>query len=315
MIPTNLLGDQYGRFMRKLRVSLNDVCNFRCFYCMPEDPHFDSKEIYLKPEEIERICAILVEKGVEQIRLTGGEPLLRQEFDDIALRIANLPIKEFGITTNGYFLKQKLEFLKDINCRNINVSLDSLNKEKFNKITKSHGFNRVYDSIIQAREMQLNVKINTVLMNQLNTDEVDDFVEFSARTGIEVRFLEMMKIGQSKNNNLHYISADSIIAQLKNRYDMQALEVENDSTSFKFSLSNGVKIGFIASESKPFCGACSRLRLGYDGKLRACLMSENGHHLKNMPPEEMQSLIQQTILLKPVQRIHHVDQNMFEIGG
>jgi len=310
------LVDGYSRHIHKLRVQLTDACNFRCFYCMPKDIRFLPKNDLLTPEEIFSICSILNDFGIDEIRITGGEPTLRTEFNEIISRLSELPLSKLGLTTNGFFLTTKLRLLKEKNCQHLNISMDSLQKDKFNRITRSHYFPEVYSSILNARESGFRVKVNVVLCRGVNDDEIDHFIEFSARENLEVRFLELMKIGPAYEMNPEFfISAAEVIGKIKNNYQLQKIKVSDDSTSFNYLTDNGARIGFIASESQPFCGSCSRLRLSATGKLRACLMSEAGIDLKNRKPEDYQELINSVMALKPPGRINHIEQPMNQIGG
>ena len=311
------LSDIHGRTIRKLRVSLLDACNFRCFYCMPLKPRFMPRRMLLTPSEIEWICSELIEHGIEQIRITGGEPTLRKEFRDITKRIAQLPLNKLGMTTNGFLLQDHLGFLLDIGCLNINVSLDSLNPEKFNRITRSQGFETVMTSIEQAQAMGFHVKINTVLMNGYNNDEIVDFVAFSASTGIEVRFLEAMAIGQiADDKDSLLVPAQKAIELIRETHTLTpVVGQDHDSTSFNFKTQDGANIGFIASETRPFCGACSRWRLSADGFLRACLMSDKGVGLKGVPRAMIERKLSEVLAMKPIHRIKSIHQDMNSIGG
>lgn len=313
----NKLIDPHQRHIHKLRVQLTDACNFRCFYCMPENIKFKAKKDLLTPEEIYNICKILNKSfGVDEIRLTGGEPTIRPEFNEIVNLLSNLEVKKLGLTTNGYILNDKLDFLKSTNCKNINISLDSLNKDKFNKITKGNYFDRVYNSILRAKDQGFNLKINVVLLRGFNDQEINDFILFSSKYEIEVRFLELMKIGMAyETNNDLFISAKEVIKEIKKSENLTPVKMSKDSTSFNYVTSNGAKIGFIASESMPFCGTCSRLRLTSTGKLRACLMSESGIDLRGKTPDEYKDIIYSVIAMKPIERIHHIEQVMNQIGG
>ncbi len=316
MVKSAELFDPQGRKIRKLRVSLLDACNFRCTYCMPENPQFMSRKQWLKPEEIETICRILSELGLEQIRITGGEPTLRKEFPKIMSLISKLPIKKLGLTTNGYLLEQHLPFLLDTACRSINISIDSLNEERFNAVTRSRGFKHVISATLKAKQMGFQVKINTVLMRGVNDQEITDFVAFSAKHNIEVRFLELMRIGQAcTNQSPLFISAGEVIEQLKKDDTLTKTVTEFDATSFNFKTNSGAHIGFIASESVPFCGSCSRLRLSADGFLRACLMSEKGLSLKGLEPRDCENILHQVMRMKPSHRIPEIHQDMHQIGG
>lgn len=312
-----LLKDKYGRKIRKLRVSLLDACNFRCFYCMPLNPKFRHHSQLLKPIEIENICRELVGYGIEQIRITGGEPTVRRDFQEIVSRIAQLPIAKLGLTSNGLLLANHFDFLKDHNCININISLDSLSAKKFHQITRTSSFDQVLQTILQAQEMGFNLKINTILMKGFNDDEIIDFVEFSAKYEIEVRFLEMMRIGQIRDKQASmFISAATAIEQIEEKYTLKpVVGQEVDSTSFNFTSENGAHIGFIASESRPFCGACSRWRLSPTGTLRACLMSEKGINLRGLEQQQLQVALSEVLEMKPIGRIKELNQDMHQIGG
>ncbi|MEK7431909.1 MAG: GTP 3',8-cyclase MoaA [Cyanobacteriota bacterium] len=309
--------DIYKRHIHKLRVQLTDACNFRCFYCMPTNVKFKKHSELLTPNEIFNICHTLVKYfGVNELRLTGGEPTIRGEFDEIVTSLAKLNLKKFGLTTNGFILKNKLNILKENNCNYINVSLDSLQEDNFNKITKSSYFKPVFESILLAKEKDFKIKINVVAMKGVNDHELLDFINFSAKYDIEVRFLELMKIGEANsNNNSLFISAKEIIDELKKHETLIPIKVPKDSTSFNFKTSSGAKIGFIASETMPFCTACSRLRLNATGKLRACLMSESGIEMKDKTIDQYEDILQSLIAMKPYYRIDHIEQPMYQIGG
>lgn len=311
-----MLVDSHLRKIRKLRVSLTDMCNFRCFYCMPKNVKFTPKSQLLSAEEIGQICGALVEHGLTQIRVTGGEPTLRADFDEIMTRLSQLPIEKIAVTSNGFYLEGHLQHLYSIGCRHLNISLDSLSKEKFNQITNSKGFERVYNAILAAKEMGFHVKVNVLLLKGVNDEELIDFVEFSSKTDIEVRFLEMIKIGLGcKYHDLHFISAGEALNRIQRHEHLTAVEDDFDSTSFSFMTASGAKIGFIASETKPFCASCSRLRLTATGALRACLMSDKGVNLRGISVEEYPSLLRKVIEMKPMDRVENCSQNIYQIGG
>ena len=316
IINKTRLIDSNGRHIHKLRLQITDACNFRCFYCMPVQAKFLPHPSLLSSNEILHICKHLVSCGIDDIRVSGGEPLLRADFDEIITGLSRLALKRLGLTTNGYRLGQKVDFLKASRCRHINVSLDTLNASKFQEITKFSNFERVCRAILQAKERGLYVKTNTVIMRGINDGEIFDFIEFSAKYGIEVRFLELMKIGCAKDDHEHhFITAKEIIEKIEQRYKLLPQSVNIDSTAFNFTTDHGAKIGFIASESQSFCNFCSRLRLSADGYLRACLMSKAGVSLKKEPKEVYPGLIRKVIELKPTDRIRQIDQPMYQIGG
>lgn len=308
--------DPSGRWIRKLRVSLTDVCNFRCSYCMPGNVRFKPRHTLLPPDDLVRMCAGLVGAGIRQIRLTGGEPMARREFREIVKGVNQLELDKLGLTTNGYWLEEHLPFLADTQCRHINVSLDSLDPDRFREITDVPFFARVHSAILRAREAGFPVKINCVLIRGTNDREVDDFVNFSARHGIPVRFLEFMKIGPQRNRHEElFISAGAVIERLRERWTLFPVSAARDSTAFSFRTDHGAEIGFIASESRPFCQHCSRMRLTARGKLRACLFSEAGLDLNGVPIEEYPDVLERVMPMKPHGRLPEIEQPMYQIGG
>ncbi len=308
--------DRHGRILHKLRVQLTDACNFRCFYCMPVNVKFFPAAQLLDAKELVDICANLVDSGIDEMRISGGEPTLREDFEDIVSGLSALPLLKLGVTTNGFLLEKKLTFLKNTRCQHINVSLDSLNEKKFNEITKTPHFETVRTAIIKAKETGFFVKVNVVLMRGLNDDEVFDFLDFSATHQIEVRFLELMKIGpRHQKHSRMFVSAKEIIGRIEKREQLILQSVNRDSTSFNFITSSSARIGFIASESLPFCGFCSRLRLTATGILRACLMSEAGVNLRGVSKSEYQKLLCAVMEMKPFERIDSIRQPMYQIGG
>jgi cyclic pyranopterin phosphate synthase len=283
---------------------------------MPENSTFMSHDRLLKPHEIIQIASQLVARGVEEIRVTGGEPTVRREFREIMELLSSLPVKKLGLTTNGLLLKKHLAFLRDINCRYLNISCDSLNPESFNRITRRQSFEPVMESIFAAREMNFFLKINVVLMRGVNDAEIFDFIDFSEKYGLDVRFLELMQIGQAcGDKRQQFMTAGEAIKLIKSRRELRPVPSERDSTSFNFETDRKGKIGFIASESQPFCGSCSRWRLSADGFLRACLMSDAGLSLKGLSPSEYDGVFARVLPMKPTGRLPEIRQNMNEIGG
>lgn len=310
--------DEYGRSFRKLRVSLLDACNYKCVYCMPEGSvKFSHQDDWLNKEQIADLVGKLHLQGIEEVRFTGGEPTLRRDFVDIIAEVSKIPLKRIGITTNGHHLYKYLRELKErTNLTSINISLDSLQKEKFHRITQIDGLGNVLKSIYLAKELGFDVKINTVVINSLNDDEIMDFIEFGNETGIDIRFLELMKIGVMKKHYHHYfLSADEIIRKIEQNYKMNPIISEWDSTSFNYLLDKGNRIGFIASESKPFCDSCSRLRMGPKGDLRSCIMLSESVNITKTSDDSLPSLLDQLLKEKPIDRIESQNENMYQIGG
>jgi cyclic pyranopterin phosphate synthase len=311
-----VLQDTHGRVMRKLRVQLTDACNFRCFYCMPEGTRFHPAADLLSPGEIATVSRILNGLGIEEVRVTGGEPTVRPDFDLIMSLLGEIPWTKFGLTSNGLLLKPKLPMLKAVGCRHLNISLDSLDPERFRAITGSSRFEDVRAAILGAREMGFDVKVNAIVFRGLNDAELPAFMRFSAEHGIEVRFLELMKVGpaDARHGEL-FFPADDMLARLRECEDLIPVDVPHDSTAFTYRTASGARLGFIASESKPFCGACSRLRLSATGRLRACLFSEAGLDLRGKDAFDYPEILTRVLKLKPEGRLPRILQPMNQIGG
>jgi GTP 3',8-cyclase len=308
--------DPRGRRIRKLRVALTDACNFRCFYCMPDRPSFTALARLLTPAEYVRICGRLVELGITQLRLTGGEPTLRPDFEAIVAGLSGVGAHHLGVTTNGFSLSRKLPFLRETRCRHINVSLDSLQPLRFQAITGSELFDEVLAGIVAAKNMGFCVKLNAVITRGVNDRELANFVEFSAAHDIPVRFLEFMKVGpRAAEHERHFVPAAEMIERLRRNYELQPKTMEADSTSFNFVTDHGAEIGFIASESRPFCASCSRLRLTATGRLRACMMSGRDVAVRHLPSADYPRALAQVLALKPTGRLESTPEGMYQIGG
>ncbi len=283
---------------------------------MPAQVKFLPSKQLLSATEIIDICSELTNVGINEMRVSGGEPTLRKDFRQIIEGLDELNLLKLGLTSNAYFLDKELPFLKNTNCQHINISLDSLNKQSFAQITKTNYFDTVFQTILQTKAMGFHVKVNVVLLKGVNDAEVFDFIEFSARHKIEVRFLELMKIGPQNAKHEHlFISAREIIQKIEGSEKLTPQSVNCDSTSFNFTTSAGAHIGFIASESQPFCQFCSRLRLTATGILRACLMSEDGINLRYRNKAEYAAILHDVVSMKPNYRIDHIEQPMYQIGG
>ena len=191
--------DNHNRYIHKLRVSVTHACNLTCRYCKPEKlPHYAGKDL-LSREEIVTICSNLVDHGIDEIRLTGGEPTLRKDLTEIVSGLSRLPLSKLGITTNGTNIDHLLPFLEHTKCQHINFSLDSLNEETLFNITGSSRFQKVFASILKSKEMGFRIKVNVVPLRGLNDNELLNFVAFSSRYDIEIRFLELMKVGHCRS--------------------------------------------------------------------------------------------------------------------
>lgn len=310
------LRDPHGRSIRKLRIQLTDACNFRCVYCMPVGTRFLPHSSLLSPSEFAAIGGALNALGIEEIRITGGEPTVRPEFEAILEALSAFPWKAFGLTSNGHLLGPKLPFLKAIGCTAINISLDSLDAETFRAVTRSQAFETVLSAVLSARDLGFRVKLNVVVIRGLNVGELADFARFSEAEGVEVRFLELMKVGPgAEDHATRFVPAAEMIETLRETTELVPVQVAADSTSFVYRTSGGGRLGFIASESQPFCGACSRLRLSATGKLRSCLFSDTGVELRGRDPLDYPEILREVMALKPEGRLPRILQPMNQIGG
>lgn len=313
--------DQHGRIIKKLRLNLLDACNMRCLYCMPEDQKFSKINDLLSPESMANIVSNLIDEGIEEVRLTGGEPLLHPHFRKIVEALSPLPLKKLALTTNAILLNRELDFLKEHGIKHINISLDSLKENTFQYITKSDQLSQILQTIEKAKTLDFNLKINNVLLKNINFEEIEDFLNFAHHHDIEVRFLELMRIGHARQYfDRHFVSADEAIQKLSKNWKLESLKMPNDSTSFNFIAINSQtnqtsRIGFIASESRPFCQGCSRLRLSNKGQLRPCIMINEGPQLTNTPKIEYTATISELINKKPIERLYGTTHQMNEIGG
>ncbi|MFN2578977.1 MAG: GTP 3',8-cyclase MoaA [Pyrinomonadaceae bacterium] len=285
------LRDSYNRAIRDLRVSLTDRCNFRCFYCLPHgEPPIAPKEQMLSYEEIEYVCEIFVELGIEKIRLTGGEPMMRQDIETIITKLAQLKpkgLQDLALTTNGYFLPGRAAGLKAAGLDRITISLDSLKRDVLKQMTGVDVLDRVLAGIQAAKAAGLQpIKINAVIVRGHNEDEVADFAAFARAHDVQMRFIEFMPLDSGHEwllNNV--VSGREIRAAIEERFPLAPLDVFRGSqTSSRYRFVDGApgEIGIIAPVTEPFCGACSRIRLTADGQIRTCLFSTVEHSLRDV---------------------------------
>jgi GTP 3',8-cyclase len=307
----------YGRSLHKLRVQLLDACNMRCLYCMPQKPVFLNKRELLGADELLSICSRLVQRGVKEIRLTGGEPLMREGFLEIVQGLSKLSLNKLCVTTNAMFLNENLlDSLLETKLRYINISLDSLNPLHFKKITGIDSFERVYENILASKKRGFCVKVNVVVIKGVNDDELLDFVRFAEETGIEVRFLELMRVGP---NNVDFIdqlmTKQEMMDKISLCYNLVEQNVSKDNTAKEYLTHTGVRLGFIASESESFCSQCSRIRLTAKGELRSCLFKNDGMSVRDLDKESFDKVVDQIALKKPQGRMENISQAMNAIGG
>lgn len=303
------LKDSHGRVMRDLRISVTDRCNFRCLYCLPETEeaanfyrtHRDSPAgpEMLKPiprewkprsqlltfEEIERIARIAVAHGINKLRLTGGEPMLRRNMDRLVAKLASIPgVQDLAMTTNGSMFSQHAAALRDAGLRRVSFSLDSLDAANFRKMTGREGLKEVLESIATAQRLGFSpIKINAVVIRGLNDHEIESLVEFASGNGLHMRFIEFMPLdsGRAWLKEL-VVPGREILQRLQHRFNLTPATPKHASeTARRWTINGGAQeIGIIAPVTEPFCGHCNRLRLTADGKIRTCLFSLGEHDLK-----------------------------------
>lgn len=284
-----VLVDSFGRVHNNLRISVTDRCNIRCFYCMPaENVRFMERKELLTFEELERIVRVAVGLGIDKVRLTGGEPLVRKNLDRLVALLAAIPgVRDIGLTTNGMLLADQARALYDAGLRRINISLDSLTPEGFREFTRRDGFEQVLEGIEAARAVGFApIKINAVSVRGFSEKEIVPFGYFARRTGAEVRFIEYMPLDADNAwEREKVLFAGEILQTLSDEIlplrPIGAHEPGAPATEFEFEDGVG-HIGFIASVSQPFCRSCNRMRVTADGKLRNCLFSLDETDLREL---------------------------------
>ncbi|MEG0069424.1 GTP 3',8-cyclase MoaA [Cetobacterium sp.] len=323
--------DKNNRHINYLRISITDHCNLRCQYCLPEnDNSFSNKNDLLNPDDIEKIVRATALIGIEKVRITGGEPLIRTDFLEILKKINSVKkIKKIAITTNGFNLLNNLDEFSKNGLNRINISLDSLNPDKYKKITRGGDFQQVMNSIKESSKGNFErIRINVVIMKGINDNEIFDFVNLTKELNIGVRFIELMPIGEGKRftsmKNLE------ILDIIKSKYILEKDSVEKTDgpASYYKILNFKGEIGFISPLSNRFCESCNRIRVTSNGFLKLCLHYNQGIDLipylrNNTPIETLSEIIKNAIYNKPKEHqmnCNSQDNNietkrMNEIGG
>lgn len=330
----NILKDSFERQHTYLRISLTELCNLRCTYCMPaEGILLSPKSHIMNFDEIFTIAKTFVDNGVTKIRLTGGEPLVRKDIDIVLKQLATLPV-ELSITTNAVTVDRFIDTLKSCRIQNINVSLDSLNSEKFNEITRRNDFEKVYKNIRLLLTEGFKVKLNVVLIKGFNDNEIIDFIELTEALPVSVRFIEFMPFDGNKWNKQKMVSYEEVMTYVNSFYEMNKVirlqDALND-TSKNYKI-EGYKGSFaiISSVSNPFCDSCNRIRLTANGRLKNCLFSASESDLLTPLREgkPIEPIIQKAIQAKFKVRggmdtmekleqpdLHSKNRSMIAIGG
>lgn len=318
--------DEQGREINYLRISVTDLCNLRCKYCTPEEgvPKKCHSEI-LSIEEIVQVVKASAKLGINKIRLTGGEPLVRNGIVELVRQISDVPgINEIAMTTNGILLKKYAESLKEAGLTRVNISLDTLKEDKYEDITRGGKLQDVLDGIEAAKEVGLYpLKLNVVLSKGFNDDEVEDFVNLTIENNIDIRFIELMPIGKN-GLKAHENFIENTVVLHKNP-NLKSVVSKDKSAPAKYYKLEGAKgrIGLINPISSHFCSNCNRLRLTADGKIKPCLHSNEEIDIRTTLRDkgDILSVISKAISVKPKE--HHlneenytpIDREMFQIGG
>jgi len=320
--------DTFGRVHRDLRIAVTDRCNFRCQYCMPEDMTWMPREQILTFEEIERIAGLLVTRyGVDSIRLTGGEPTLRAKLPDLVQRLSGLGV-DLAMTTNGVTLPLLADKLKAAGLHRLNISLDSLDQDRFIELTRRDDLDRVLEGIDAAIEAGVDpVKINCVLMNGINQDEIVDFAEFGREKGVVVRFIEFMPLdadevwGQDR-----VVPLADVIKTIDDVYPIEPVaRTSAPATKYRYKDGKG-EVGVIATVTEKFCDTCDRIRLTADGQFRNCLFAVSDYNLRDAlrsgaSDDDIAAVIEGAVHDKwaghGIDTVHFIrpKRNMSQIGG
>jgi GTP 3',8-cyclase len=312
--------DAHGRAITDLRVSVTDRCNFRCQYCMPADglPWLEREEI-LSFEEIERLVRVLVSLGIEDVRLSGGEPLVRRDFPKLVSMLSPIEgLHDLSLTTNGYLLERDAAALVDAGIQRVNVSIDSLARDRFFQITRRDSLPQVMRGLeaIASHPEVHPIKVNAIAMRDFTEDEVLRFCDFARSTDYQVRFIEFMPLDADRAWTPDAVLTGAEIRELiEARYRLEELPREPHATARVFRFADGEgEIGFINPVSEPFCADCNRIRLTADGELRTCLFSMHETDLKGpmragADDAELERIIRDAVWQKELK--HHVNEPGF----
>lgn len=318
------MNDGYGRKINYLRLSVTDLCNLRCIYCMPEKgvckkSHSD----ILKFEQIINIVHILADMGINKIRITGGEPLVRKGIVSLVKKLKAIPgIDELALTTNGLLLPELAKPLKEAGLNRVNISIDSLKTDVYDYLTRGGDVSKVIDGIHHARKVGLEpIKLNTVLIRGVNDAEIEDFVNLTKQYAMDVRFIELMPIGEvAKWNESRVVSFEEVLKRMPALVPVLNRDKSSPAVHYKLPDAPG-RVGLIRPISCKFCNHCNRIRMTADGKLRYCLHSDHELDLKVILQnggdikEEVLKYISKKPLEHELDKGNYIKKSMFRIGG
>jgi len=313
--------DLHGRNINKLRISLTEVCNMACTYCVTSLSDHRRIPDELSTDQMLRLVRMLKEHaGIEKVRLTGGEPLLYPNLIPVISGIREMGIGNIGMTTNGQLLAKKVKALVEAGLQNVNLSLDSLEPEKFKRLGRVGKLHKTLEGIEECMKIGLRVKVNMVVVKGENEDEIVKMLEYGVRLGVEIRYLELMEMGPLyKKDDFKLVTMHEILERISTRYTVQPVSAEVDSTSLRYWVPGGY-FGIIPNNSAPFCSTCSRLRLTSNGQLIGCLSNPAPLSIRHLldhpdPQEPLQKLVQKSISYKQDAAFTGSALVMSRIGG
>jgi cyclic pyranopterin phosphate synthase len=325
------LQDKFGRQITDLRISVTDRCNFRCVYCRSADPeNYREHDEILSWPELSRLAQIFQSLGITKIRVTGGEPTVRPGVEDFIFHLRTLAIEDISMTTNGHHLAERCDRLVAAGLHRVNISLDSLDAEKFERITRTRSFASVMSGIDAVQASTIGpAKINAVLVRGINDDEVENFAAFARERALIMRFIEFMPLDGDRHwTRSAVVPAAEVYNRIHARWPLEELPHHPSETARKYRFADGTpgEIGLIAPVTQPFCGHCSRIRLTADGKIRTCLFSKDDHDLRSLlragaSDQDLTTYITSVVMEKEEgHRINKIDfrqpsRSMVFIGG
>lgn len=311
-LPDELI-DDFGRRVRYVRISVTDRCDFRCVYCMSEEMTFLPRAQVLTLEELALVARAFIELGVEKVRLTGGEPLVRRDIDRLVEDIGSLPgLRDFAMTTNGAGLRKYAHRLRQGGLKRLNISLDSLDPERFHRLTRTGDLAKVIDGIHAAQEAGFErIKLNAVILKGRNDDEVIELVDFARREEVDISFIEEMPLGDVSDHSRGetYCSSDDVQALIETRHELIPTPETTLGPSRYFRMSDsGSRVGFISPHSHNFCSTCNRVRVTVEGRLLLCLGNEHSVDLREVlrrHPGDIDALKQRIVGAMPLKPERH----------
>ena len=279
-----MIVDALGRRFRNLRVSLTAACNYACTYCVPDGKRLQAATHELEADELVRAVQLLIDAaGIERLRITGGEPMLTPKFDSFLPAVMALGLKDVSVTTNGQLVLRKFDTIVASGLKRINVSLDTLDADRFRHIARSGDLQTVLAGLEALKAAGLRIKINMVPMRTANADQILPMLDYCLEHGFELRFIELMQMGHLKASQAFqrdFLGMAEILETIGERYEFTRTDAPYDSTAVRYLIPGAGNFGIIANESEPFCSACTRLRLSSNGRLYGCLSSAASHDVK-----------------------------------